>query len=87
MEPKPEIENLLGLKGIHSPFNACMYRDTCKETEEYSKLYKWLRSQHWNDNTICAVVKPKDAMKLGHDAPSGDRLDQLIREAMKNEGV
>ena len=44
--------------------------------------YRWLRAQHWTDNTIAAVRWPKDAMKLGHDAPSGERLDDLIDEAM-----
>lgn len=44
--------------------------------------YRWLRSQHWENNTISAVRYPKDAMKLGHDAPSGERLDALIDEAI-----
>lgn len=45
--------------------------------------YRWLRAQHWTDNTIAAVRCPKDAMKLGHDAPSEERLDALIDEAMR----
>lgn len=44
--------------------------------------YRWLRAQNWNDNTIAAVRWPKDAIKLGHDSPSGDRLDDLIDAAM-----
>lgn len=47
-----------------------------------AQRYRWLRSQHWHDNTIAAVYRPKDAMKLGHDAPAGERLDELIDQAL-----
>lgn len=45
--------------------------------------YQWLRKQHWTNNTLCVVACPKDAIRLGHDAPSGDRLDELIDTTMK----
>lgn len=45
--------------------------------------YRWLRAQHWTDNTIAAVSRPKDAIKLGNYCPSEERLDDLIDEAMK----
>lgn len=45
--------------------------------------YQWLRSQHWSDNTIAAVRHPNDAIKLGHDSPSKERLDELIDAAIQ----
>lgn len=44
--------------------------------------YRWLRAQHWSDNTIAAVRWPRDAIKPSYDAPSGERLDAMIDEAM-----
>ena len=52
--------------------------------EADAERYRWLRGQHWYDNTIVAVCSPKDAMKLGYEAPSGERLDELIDEAMRH---
>lgn len=52
--------------------------------EADAERYRWLRGQHWYDNTIVAVRFPKDAVKLGHDAPSGERLDELIDDAMRH---
>jgi hypothetical protein len=40
--------------------------------------YRWLRAQHWSDNTLAVLAIPKEAVKLGSDAPSGERLDQFI---------
>lgn len=51
--------------------------------ETDAERYRWLRAQHWSDNNIAVVRNPRDAMKLGHDAPSGDRLDAFIDEAMR----
>ena len=50
-----------------------------------AERYRYLRAQHWHDNTITAVRFPRDAMKLGYDAPSGDRLDDLIDAEMRAE--
>ena len=45
--------------------------------------YRWLRSQNWNDGVLGVVVNPKTAVKLGHDCPSLDRLDEAIDAGMK----
>jgi len=47
--------------------------------------YRWLRRQHWNTGKLAVVVDPKNAVRLGHDCPSNDRLDAAIDEAMKKE--
>lgn len=44
--------------------------------------YRWLREQHWNDAPLCVVAWPKHAVKLGHDCPSGARLDAAIDAAL-----
>ena len=51
----------------------------CKDAARYD----WLRSQHWDTAKICAVASPKEAIKLGHYAPSGKYLDELIDKEMK----
>jgi hypothetical protein len=44
--------------------------------------YRWLRQQHWNNAPLCVVVQPRQAVKLGHDCPALDRLDEAIDVAM-----
>lgn len=44
--------------------------------------YRWLRQQHWSDAPMCVVIQPHFAVKLGHDCPAGDRLDDAIDAAM-----
>lgn len=43
-----------------------------------AERYRWLRVQHWSDSPLAVVVNPKTAIKLGHDAPSHERLDAAI---------
>lgn len=50
--------------------------------EKDAERYRWLRAQHWNDSLLAVVADPKDAVKLGHDCPSLDRLDAAIDAAM-----
>jgi hypothetical protein len=45
--------------------------------------YRWLRAQHWNENTLCPVVRPKENVRLGSSCPSGVLLDVAIDERMK----
>lgn len=49
--------------------------------------YRWLRQQHWNEAPLCVVMRPREAVKLGHDCPALDRLDAAIDEAMGADGV
>jgi hypothetical protein len=55
-------------------------RPTADETD--AKRYRWLREQNWNDGLLAVVADPKDAVKLGYDCPSLDRLDAEIDAAM-----
>lgn len=77
-----------GLNPVSCPYckqsaEAKALREEIDQLRDDAARYRWLRAQHWTDNTIAAVRCPKDAMKLGHDAPSGERLDALIDEAMR----
>lgn len=47
-----------------------------------AERYRWLRSQNWSDGLLAVVAYPKYSVKLGHDCPSLERLDQQIDEAM-----
>ena len=43
--------------------------------------YRWLREQSWQSPDLCVVARPKQAVKLGCDCPSHDRLDAAIAAA------
>ena len=45
-----------------------------KNAERYQKL----RAMHWSESPMCVVVNPKESVKLGHDCPCGDRLDEML---------
>lgn len=51
---------------------------------DYAERYQWLREQHWNDSPMAVVMRPKDAVKLGHECPFGDRLDAYIDQHRKS---
>lgn len=53
--------------------------------ERDAERYRWLRVQHWNDSALCVVADPKNAVKLGHDCPSNQRLDEIIDTAIAKE--
>lgn len=44
--------------------------------------YDWLRQQHWSSSQLCVVAQPKEAVKLGYDCPSDERLDEMIDREM-----
>lgn len=50
-----------------------------------AKRYRFLRNQHWPVAYLAVVVNPKVSVKLGHDCPSGERLDEQVDGAMKRE--
>jgi hypothetical protein len=50
-----------------------------------ARRYRWLRMNNWNADTLCVVSYPKDAVKVGHDCPSMERLDEAIDAAMQAE--
>lgn len=67
----------------------CMYQEDAKVIRDVLEVstwplfqdamrYRWLRAQHWNDSPLAVVANPKQAIKLGHDCPSDERLDELI---------
>lgn len=57
-----------------------------EEARRDAERYRWLRQQNWNDAALCVVARPKDAVKLGHDCPSMERLDAAIDAAREQKG-
>lgn len=51
------------------------------ELRKDAERYRWLRSQHWSNGGITVVANSKDAVRLGHDCPSHERLDAAIDKA------
>lgn len=45
--------------------------------------YRWLREQHWTDNTYAVFCRPEENSKIGAWSPSGEQLDEVIDQAMK----
>lgn len=43
-----------------------------------AERYRWLREQHWTENLIGVVIRPKDNAKLGSMLPSLELLDDTI---------
>lgn len=43
--------------------------------------YRKLRAMNWHDSPLCVVANPRQAVKLGYDCPSMDRLDDAIDAA------
>lgn len=62
------------LPTMHVTLDATVERDAAR--------YRWLRAQHWDSGPLAVVRNPKDAVKLGYEAPSGDRLDAAIDKLM-----
>lgn len=61
-----------------------------KELEEYKKdalRYRFLRKQYWHTSKLAVVCNPKDAVKLGHDLPVCQRLDEMIDKIMGDENA
>lgn len=57
---------------------------TDDDTRLAAARYRWLRAQHWEGNTLCPVVRPKENVRLGSFCPSGVLLDAAIDERLKS---
>jgi hypothetical protein len=53
-----------------------------EEAKKDAERYRWLRARHWSDSPLCVVANPKAAVRLGHECPSGERLDAAIDSAI-----
>ena len=72
------LENTLPgeLQSLRSERTA--WRVTAENAEKDAARYRWLRVQHWEENRLGVVVRPKDQTKLGSFLPSGSLLDDAI---------
>ena len=57
--------------------------DERNEAVKDAERYRWLRVQNWFSSPLAVVTKPIEAIKLGYDCPSGNRLDALIDDSMR----
>ena len=57
-----------------------------KALEKDAERYRWIRKQHWSENLLGVVVRPKDQTKLGSMLPSMELLDDTI-DHMSSEGA
>ncbi len=49
-----------------------------QQLEKDAARYRWLRMQHWSESELAVVKNPKQAVVLGYECPSSDRLDAEI---------
>lgn len=54
------------------------HQAACEALQRDAERYRWLRLQDWDTCQLAVVANPKEAIKLGHDAPSRERLDAMI---------
>lgn len=54
------------------------HQAACEALQQDAERYRWLRLQDWDTCPLAVVANPKDALKLGHDTPSRERLDAMI---------
>ena len=54
-----------------------------KQSNIDAERYRWLRLQNWDCSPLAVVTKPIEAIKLGYDCPSRDRLDALIDDCIR----
>ncbi len=66
---------------IGLPPTICPAPGVIAALREDAERYRWLRTRHWSDSTLAVVRYPRDAVKLGHELPSLDRLDGAIDAA------
>lgn len=52
-----------------------------------ARRYRWLRKQHWSTSPLAVVVSNPNAIRLGTDCPSADRLDKMIDAILMAESV
>ena len=57
-----------------------------EEARKDAERYRWIRKQHWSENILGVVVRPKDQTKLGSMLPSMELLDDTI-DHMSSEGA
>lgn len=55
----------------------------CNSDKLDAQRYRWLRGQHWSDNVIAVVGKPKTTVLVGTECYSGDRLDTFVDERLQ----
>lgn len=53
----------------------------------YAARYRCLRAQHWSSSPLAVVSQPKEAVKLCHDCPSLERLDEMVDGLMAGRDV
>lgn len=59
-----------------------LYREQLEKNKDADR-YRKLRAMHWSDKGLCVTMA--DSVKLGHDCPSLDRLDEAIDAAASVE--
>ena len=57
----------------------------CHADQVDAERYRWLRSRRHYDSDLCAVQKPREAVKPGKACPSEDNLDRLIDSAISKQ--
>lgn len=72
---KRDPERILNHIGLDLSSSYLKILEEVEALRKDAERYRWLRSQHWDKNTMCVVTSPKSCVKLGSICPSGELLD------------
>lgn len=76
------FHNEKGLHTCESIDYKTLYASAPSDLHKDAARYRWLRMQTWHAGRLAVVANPKDALKLGQYAPSGELLDAAIDQEM-----
>jgi hypothetical protein len=84
-ERRVHTATLQGLQAELDRLKGPVFTEELEALRKDAKRYRFLRNQHWPVAYLAVVVNPKVSVKLGHDCPSGERLDEQVDGALKRE--
>ena len=81
---KADGENLDYIAAAN-PSTILQLLDYIETLEKDAARYRFFRELTWCESSLCAVMHPKNAVKLGYLCPSKEHLDAVIDAAMQGE--
>ena len=65
-----------------NPATVLALLDEIEALRKDAELYRALRAMHWYSSPLAVVLNPKEAVNPGSYCPSGNQLDEILKEHM-----